>query len=108
MLSMRDIMALVVDQEINTKDKAAALVDAEAAEAAEFYKMPIEDARANLLANIGYCTGYYDNATADRILDLFETEHPIFGRTHPTPEEAWAKGLEMGAKSKMKESKDGL
>jgi hypothetical protein len=98
-------MALVVDQEINTKDKAAALVDAEAAETAGFYEMPVEDARANLLASIGYCTGYYDTDTADRILDLFETEHPIFGRTHPTPAEALKMGMELGAKSLKKEKK---
>jgi hypothetical protein len=32
------------------------------------------------LSNIGYIAGYYDSKTAQRILKIFNTEHPIFGR----------------------------
>ena len=103
MRSMFEIMGLVVDQEINTKEKAAALVDAEAAEIAEACQIPVEEARKTLLANIGYCTGYYGSAAADRIMDLFETEHPIFGKTHPTAEEALRLGMEYGERSRGKE-----
>lgn len=74
MRSMREIMCAVVDGEINTKEQAAALVNEEALELAAAERISIEAARAMLLSNIGYCTGYYDNATADKILDLFETE----------------------------------
>jgi hypothetical protein len=96
---MFEIMSLVVDAQINTKEKAAALVEQEAAEMAEAYRWSIEAAKAKLLADIGYCTGYYDNATADRVMDLFETEHPIFGKTHPSAEEALRMGMEYGRKS---------
>ena len=32
------------------------------------------------LRNIGYIAGYYPSKTAQRILDIFRTEHPKFGR----------------------------
>lgn len=31
------------------------------------------------LQNIGYWTGYYDRETANRVMKLFNTVHPIFG-----------------------------
>ena len=108
MRSMSEIMGVIADGKINTKEEAAAFVKAEAAELAEFYKIPFDQARADLLSDIGYCTGYLDPAAADRIMDLFETEHPYFGRTHPSPEEALRMGMELGAKSLKKESENGL
>jgi hypothetical protein len=42
--------------------------------------------------NIGYFAGYYDSETSRRVQELFETEHPIFGKTEPTPEEAFMAG----------------
>jgi len=105
MRSMRDIMCAVVDGEINTKEQASALVTEESLEVAAAQRISIEAARTLVLHNIGYCTGYYDHASADKIMELFETEHPIFGKTHPTPEEAWAKGLEMGAASRDRKEK---
>ncbi len=56
--------------------------------------------RRRILSDIGYQTGYYDSATADRILDLFETEHPLFGREHPVPELALAMGKRYGKLTK--------
>lgn len=103
MRSMRDIMCAVVDGEINTKAAAAALVNEEAAQVAQATGTPIEEARAVLLSNIGYCTGYYDNDFADQVLELFETEHPIFGRGHPTAEEALKMGMEWAAIHMKKE-----
>jgi predicted membrane-bound dolichyl-phosphate-mannose-protein mannosyltransferase len=32
------------------------------------------------LSNIGYCAGYYNHKTAQRILKIFNAEHPIFGK----------------------------
>jgi hypothetical protein len=46
--------------------------------------------------NLGYFTGYYDTATAQRVLALFKAAHPIFGTTAPTPEEAFAAGYRLG------------
>lgn len=60
------------------------------------------EARRVTLVNIGYYTGYMDHETADRIMDLFETEHPIFGRTHPTPQEAFRLGRELGEQMKRR------
>jgi hypothetical protein len=55
-----------------------------------------EEATKIELANIGYWTGYYDRETVERVLPLFKTTHPVFGRTWPSPEEAFRKGVEMG------------
>lgn len=52
------------------------------------------------LQNIGYMSGYYDTKTADRIMEVFKTSHPIFGRRHPDPAEAFEKGYEMAAGKK--------
>lgn len=49
--------------------------------------------------NIGYWTGYLDQKKADRIRDWAGVTHPIFGRKHPTAEEAFAAGLKMGKAS---------
>lgn len=38
------------------------------------------EAREIQLKNIGYWSGYYPRDTAKRVLELFDTRHPIFGR----------------------------
>lgn len=48
--------------------------------------------------NIGYLTGFLDQKTATRIFDLFDCEHPVFGRNFPTPSEAFQMGVERAAK----------
>jgi hypothetical protein len=45
--------------------------------------------------NIGYFAGYYDNETNKRVQELFETVHPIFGKTTPAPEEALLAGEKL-------------
>lgn len=45
--------------------------------------------------NIGYAAGYCDAETQDRIYEFTETAHPIFGRHHPTPDEALAAGMRI-------------
>lgn len=47
------------------------------------------------LANVGYFSGYYENKTADRIMEVFKTAHPIFGRRHPSAEEALRQGAAL-------------
>ena len=95
---MNEIVNLVVDGKITTKEQAAALVEQEVTGIVEFYKLPRKKARAALLHNIGYVTGYLDIKRADQMMDLFDTEHPIFGRSHPTAEEALKMGMEWAAK----------
>lgn len=46
--------------------------------------------------NIGYYAGYYDRNTRIRVEDLYDTQHPIFGKASksiPTPEEAYLLGI---------------
>lgn len=48
--------------------------------------------------NLGYYAGYYDNETRERVEQLFNCWHPIFGsaKQPPTPEEAFAAGQKLG------------
>lgn len=48
--------------------------------------------------NIGYWSGYSSNETAVRILELFDCSHPIFGKTVPTPKEAFEAGKKLAEK----------
>lgn len=50
--------------------------------------------------NIGYISGYFDRETAKKILKVFETAHPIFGTSEPTPEEAFELGRKLGEQAK--------
>lgn len=52
------------------------------------------------LQNIGYFSGYYDPKTADRIMDVFQAAHPIFGRRHVSTEEALEMGKRVGRAAK--------
>jgi hypothetical protein len=45
--------------------------------------------------NIGYLGGYCSDETNMRIQDWFGVEHPIFGKTTPTPKEAFNAGVRM-------------
>jgi hypothetical protein len=104
MRSVMKLMNLVQDGKIKNVEEARAII----AEEVKAYRaidpaQAEETTRAILLNNIGYCSGYCDNKLADRILDLFETEHPIFGKTHPSAEEALRIGIEYGKKSRERE-----
>ena len=46
--------------------------------------------------NIGYMSGYCGNDEMKEIQDIFETAHPIFGRSVPTPKEALEAGMKSG------------
>jgi ferric iron reductase protein FhuF len=86
-----------------TKERARELVDQQVSEMVDVLQYAEPEARRITLVNIGYYTGYLDHETADKIMDLFETEHPIFGRTHPSPEEAFRLGRELGERMKQRE-----
>lgn len=53
-------------------------------------------AKKTLLSNIGYMAGYENPDTAQRIYEIFDTEHPFFGRRQPSAEEAMATGMLHG------------
>jgi hypothetical protein len=58
------------------------------------------EAKAIQLKNIGYFTGYLSNREEQRrILDLYQTEHPIFGNygEEVTPEKALKAGMMLGS-----------
>jgi len=55
-----------------------------------------EEATKLFRLNIGYFAGYYDHAVADKAYELFDTEHPIFGKEHPSPEEIFRRGFQHG------------
>jgi len=50
--------------------------------------------------NIGYLAGYYSREKATQIYDWFNVSHPIFGRSEPTPEEAFHAGMKLAEDSK--------
>lgn len=103
MRSISEILNLVTDGRITTQEQAREIVKQEAERAALYYEISVEKARENILASIGYATGYYSHTFALHVLDLFETEHPIFGRTSPTPEEAYRLEQEYAAKLSAKD-----
>ena len=63
-------------------------------EAQEFMKA-YSAVNVHAYVNVGYISGYYDSETMLRIQDWCETAHPVFGRTAPTPEEAFSMGQRM-------------
>lgn len=53
------------------------------------------------MGNIGYAVGYFSHETADRWFAAIEDlSHPIFGRTHPSPEAAFSAGMAGGKASR--------
>jgi len=53
-------------------------------------------ARESIKSTLGYMAGYGDDTVRDKVRDLFDALHPIFGDHRPTPEEAFAKGYGYG------------
>lgn len=84
-----------VNREGFTKEQATAMLEEGTNAVALEQHWTLERARAALRYDIGYFAGYYDHATADRIYEMYDTEHPIFKRTHPTPAVAFRTGFEL-------------
>jgi hypothetical protein len=53
-------------------------------------------------SNLGYYAGYYSSDVIDRVQRFYNCSHPIFGKTQPTPEQAFKKGQEFGEKLRRK------
>jgi hypothetical protein len=96
---MMEILNLAIDRQITTKEQAAALVKEEVAAIAEHYQLSKKEARKRLLESIGYVTGYLSHEQADHVMELFDCEHPVFGRQHPTAEEAYRMGQEYAKRN---------
>lgn len=54
-----------------------------------------EEAERIERCNLGYYAGYYDHETRCRVERLYDAEHPIFGHTAPTPEQALEAGRQL-------------
>jgi hypothetical protein len=106
MRSISDILNLAKDGVVTTKAQAAAIIEEEVTARMSIAHSEEEEARSIIKANIGYCTGYMTHEEADKINDLFDTEHPVWGRTHPTPEEALRLGMEYGERSRKSKEND--
>lgn len=65
-------------------------------EGQEFMKLARAENPEHADHNIGYITGYFSHQDAERLRDLLDVSHPIFGKKSPTPEEALQAGIEMG------------
>jgi len=57
-------------------------------------------ARECIRSTLGYMAGYHNDRVRHKVCDLFDAVHPIFGDKRPTPEEAFALGLEMGRRNR--------
>lgn len=59
--------------------------------------------------NIGYYAGYYSSDDRLRVEDLFECEHPYFGKAKnglPTVDQALKMGIELGKKQRLELEKE--
>jgi hypothetical protein len=77
-------------------DAMAAITDRD--EAQEFKRAYTEQFPDVADNNLGYLAGYCSNDEMLRIFDLFDVEHPIFGRTIPTSLEALRAGFDLARK----------
>ena len=107
MRSLSEIMQLAAADDF-TKAKAAAIVKEQVDEMVKVLEYKRAEARKIVLNNIGYYCGYYPADFADKVYEMFDTQHPVFGRKHPTREEALRIGMEMGRKAKEQAQKENV
>ncbi len=69
-----------------------ALCALESREEAHDFMRVYQQHTVHAYVNVGYIAGYYDHDYMHRILDWCQTSHPLFGRSEPTPEEAFKAG----------------
>jgi hypothetical protein len=60
------------------------------------------DAKAIAKTNLGYYAGYYDPETYARVMNLYDTVHPFFGKEWPTPQNAFNIGIMKGTEAREK------
>ena len=105
MRSLEEIMNLARAKDF-TKADAEAIVKAQVEEMATVLHYDPDEARKIVLSNIGYYCGYYPAELADKVYEMFDTEHPILGKNHPPAEEILRIGMEWGRRSKEKAQKE--
>lgn len=66
-----------------------------------------DNAESIAKGNIAYFAGYFDNATRERVEELYSCAHPLFGaikdKEPPGPLEAFNMGLKMGEELKKQQ-----
>jgi hypothetical protein len=72
-----------------TKEEAKQYLNDYALYITEISHSNFESALEIAKENIGYFAGYYEKETYLRILELFETKHPVFGTEYPEASDAW-------------------
>jgi hypothetical protein len=92
---MEQLMDLVL--QCNTKEAAQALIDKEVKRISEESSVNVSEAKRRVIFSIGYMAGYCSNQEeAKQIFEMFETEHPFFGKTLPEPDVAFNLGCRLG------------
>jgi hypothetical protein len=57
-----------------------------------FEKLGVESPEETHRSNIAFYASYWDADTRKRVFELFETEHPVYGKEPPKPCESMAIG----------------
>lgn len=82
------------------REKAKKFLQAHADALAEKGKLtPGQDPFEVAASNIGYWAGYMDRETMELMWEIFDVDHPMFGRKVPTAIEAFEMGVERGLSS---------
>jgi hypothetical protein len=106
MRSISEIINLVVDGVVTTKAQAKEIIEEEITARINICNMKEPEARKNLVDALGWATAGMNPKHADQLMTLFNTQHPIWGRTHPAPEEALRLG-EKYAERRLNKENDG-
>lgn len=91
--------------EVQTKGEADAYWELCVSHTMKRFGKTREEAEIVERSNIGYFAGYYDSETSARVLDLFGSEHPIFGTRRPSPDEAMMAGVVAAVNSRPKKKR---
>lgn len=94
-LTAGDILASAV-QDVESEAEAVTFLKAYAAYIKGVRGCTAQEAVRIASDNIGYFAGYYGRDAQRRVLTYYRVEHPIFGRSEPTPEQAFQTGMVMG------------
>ena len=83
-----------------SKEEASKWMAEEVRQYKEEYGIDEEKAVGTILHNLGYMAGYYDKAASEKVFELFNALHPIFGSPEywdkVTAEEAFLAGIQAG------------
>ena len=68
-----------------TQANAEALIKEQVDEMVSVLHYEPSEARRIMLNNIGYYAAYYPDAIRDKVYQMFDTQHPKWGKTAPPP-----------------------